>query len=101
MSARNFNIHVRTKKQGVIKVEDLGGGLVAVDYRGTKIVIEQSHDTIKLNSNGWYSATTKTAMNRYFSERNLPLSVYQKDFKWYVSQNGKITEYSDNMEIKL
>lgn len=101
MSARNFNIHVRTKKQGVIRVEDLGGGLVAVDYRGTKIVIEQSHDTIKLNSNGWYSATTKTAMNRYFSQRKLPISVYQKDFKWYVSQNGNIKAYTDNMEIKL
>ena len=101
MSARNFNINVRTRKQGVIKVEDLGGGLVAVDYRGTNVVEELDSHLIKLNTNGWYSATTKTAMNRYFSERNLPLSVYQKNFTWYVNQSGKITEYFDNMEIKL
>ncbi len=101
MSARGFNIHVTTRKQGVIKIDDLGNGLRAVDYRGTKVVTELDSHTIQLNTNGWLTVTSKTAINRYFQQRNLNVRVFQKDFTWYVDYKGQVRKYEDNILIGL
>ena len=100
MSAKGFNIN-ETKKQGVIRVLDLGSGLRAVDYRGTKVVEEISSHVIKLNTNGWLTNTSKTAINRYFQQRLPSFRIFQKDFTWYLQTEGKTVEYKDNMLIDL
>ena len=56
MSAKGFTLNT-TKKQGVIRVLDLGMGLKAVDYRGTQVVRELSYKAIQLNTNGWFDTT--------------------------------------------
>lgn len=101
MSARNFDVNVRNKKQGVIRVEDIGGGRIAVDYRGTKVVEEVESHLIKLNTNGWKTNTSKTAINRYFAQKLPSFRVFQKDFTWYLETEGKIVQYKDNMLIDL
>ena len=58
MSAKGFTLNT-TKKQGVIRVLDLGMGLKAVDYRGTQVVRELSYKAIQLNTNGWLTVTSK------------------------------------------
>lgn len=100
MSARGFNLNT-TKKQGVIRVIDLGMGLKAVDYRGTQVVRELTSNAIQLNTNGWLTVTSKTAINRYFAVRNLPLRVSQEKFTWYVYGNGQKLKYSDNMILTI
>lgn len=101
MSARNFNINTVNKKQGVIKVLEVGGGRIAVDYRGTKVVEELTSHVIKLNTNGWRTNTSKTAINRYFQQRLPSFKVFQKDFTWYLQTEGKTVEFKDNMLIDL
>ena len=100
MSARGFELHT-TKKQGVIRVLDLGMGLKAVDYRGTQVVRELSYKAIQLNTNGWLTVTSKTAINRYFTLRNLPIRIAQENFTWYVYFNGNKMNYDDNMILEL
>lgn len=100
MSAIKYNLNT-TKKQGVIKVIDLDGGRKAVDYRGTLVVSEVSYNQIKLNTNGWLTNTSKTAINRYFDLRNLPLRVAQEKFTWYVYFEGVKMQYNDNMIITI
>lgn len=101
MSARSFDINVTIKKQGVIKVLDLGGGRRAVDYRGTKVVEELTGHVIKLNTNGWLTVTSKKAINRYFDQRLPSFRVFQKDFTWYLQTEGKTVLFKDNMLIDL
>lgn len=95
MSARNYDLNV-SKKQGVILVVDNEHGLKSVDYRGTQVVIEESYNSVRLNTNGWKTATSKTAINRYFQQRNLDCRVFQEKGYWYVEQKGEIFDYVDN-----
>ena len=73
-------------------------GITRVKYHSTDI-IEFNQVYIKLNSNGWQTATTKTRMNQAASQFNLNFNVYQKDFTWYISYFGHEIEYYDNIVL--
>lgn len=74
---------------------------IAFYYHDT-VVVKTYFDKIVLNSGGWMTATTKTAMNQASNEYFLGFSVYQEKGKWYVfvDANNKKVPFEDGMEIK-
>lgn len=56
-----------------------------VQYHDTKVVI-WDHENITLNTGGWMTATTKSRMNQTARQMVLNFSVYQKDYRWFVSK---------------
>lgn len=100
MSARSFDINV-TRKQSNIRVADLGGGRKSVKLHKTIVVEELTSHVIKLNTGGYKSATTKTAINRYFDQRLPSFRVFQKKGIWYLQTEGKTVLFNDNMLIDL
>jgi hypothetical protein len=65
-----------------------GDELIGV-YRGT-IVASKLGNRVTLKTGGWKSRTTKVRMNQFSNNFcGGVFSVYQKDYSWYVSINGK------------
>jgi hypothetical protein len=87
---------VGSHKTSVIMDND---NVLMVTYHNT-IVVKVSDDEIVLNSGGWQTSTTKRRMNQASLQYNLGFSVYQSDFCWYVSYNGDIIPFKDNMILK-
>ena len=75
---------------------------INVIYIDTIILKYNKKDnTIKLNSGGWFSNTTKKHINSALI--NYGYHVKQNDFKWYLvnNKNGDVVDYFDNMTIKV
>ena len=71
----------------------------SVIYTNTNIV-DWDEDSIKLNSDGWQTVTTKKKMNQTSEMFGLDFQVFQKDFDWFVRlPNGSIVDYCDGLEI--
>lgn len=58
-----------------------------VKYYDTKVV-QWNNEKIILNTNGWFTDTTKNRMNQTANQFDLNYVVYQKDYQWYVQVNG-------------
>ena len=56
-------------------------------YHNTAVVTKFLDGTIKLNSGGWKSATTKLAMNQASNEWNMKFAVSQRKGEWFVRYN--------------
>jgi hypothetical protein len=54
-------------------------------YHDTR-VLSFDHDTLQLtlNTDGYFSATTKKRMNLALRELGLPYNVSQRDYLWYI-----------------
>ncbi len=77
---------IRTKKERTI-----------VRYHWTDVV-SFSDKTVRLDSNGWQTPTTKNRMNQASNQFGLGFRVWQKDFVWYVdTPSGLILEFADGM----
>lgn len=63
------------------------------------IIVKFNDDYIKLNTDGWKTATTKNRMNQTAQHFNLGFNVYQKNYTWYVDHNNKTFEYYDGMKL--
>jgi len=100
MSAKGYCLQGK-KRQGIITIFTDDNGLKTVDYRGTDVVEEIGYNRVRLNTNGWKTVTSKVVMNRYFSQKNLDVRVFQKDFTWYVIQGNNTFEYVDGKVIEL
>ena len=75
-------------------------GFVNIVYHNTAVVkFSIAEKKIYLNSGGWLTATTKARMNQTFNQYGLPLSVFQKNFDWYVKHETKnyTIPFKDNM----
>jgi len=71
-----------------------------IQYHNTVIVeFNWINNTIKLNSNGWYSPTTKKYMNDFLSQ--LDMYIQQKDFTWYIIKNGGGIQWKKDLEKRL
>ena len=86
---------------------------VYVQYVST-VVFKQINNVITLNTNGWYTNTSKKWINDY-----LPSGMYVQQYQgaWYVVktlnlitgkkdlktklENGEVVEFRDNMTIKI
>jgi hypothetical protein len=69
---------------------------IAVRYHGTSVVLFEKSGRITLNSGGFRSVTTKRRMNEFS-----PVQVYQRNWTWYVKENGVEKEFSDYYTIGL
>ena len=54
---------------------------------------------IMLDSGGWRTKHTKKCINMILSGHNM--SVFQKQYEWYVSIGDKIVEFQDNMSVSI
>jgi len=61
-------------------------------------ILTFNNGKVVLNSGGYRTATTKDRLNRY-----LPcnITVYQKNYTWYVRKDNEKMDFVDNMEITL
>lgn len=58
----------------------------------TEVVTFHKDDSITLNSGGWRTITTKDRMN-------YAVSVWQKDWKWFVEWHGRQYDFADGMRL--
>ena len=66
-------------------------------YHRTAVVVVREDGTIRLDSGGWKTATTRTAMNQASHQDCLGFKVFQRDFEWFVSWQGHDIEFKDGM----
>lgn len=69
-------------------------GTVGIMLHSTYVVKIHPDNTYTLNSGGWQTLTTKDRINQYSPKR-----VYQRDYQWYVSLNGKEYPFMDGMVV--
>jgi len=67
---------------------DMSKGILRVTYHSTDVV-SVTPKTIRLNTGGWKTATTRTRMNQASRQYSLGYTVYQKNYSWYVEYKGK------------
>ena len=64
----------------------------------TDVLTYKPDGKILLNSGGWRTHTTKERLNSFLP---VHIRVYQKNYSWYVRQEGKKDiEFTDGMEIQ-
>lgn len=98
MSARSFNI-TKTTKQSNIQVMHHEGEIHVQLHRTIVFSLKLNGDIV-LNSGGWQTVTTKTAINRAFSQLKINAGVSQVKGQWYVTFNGMKYDFKDNMVLK-
>lgn len=78
------------------------GGVNYVQYHQTKVV-EWTRHYVRLNSNGWRTATTKLRMNQASNQFNLGFKVVQQKGNWFVFVSDKTgnetLSFEDGMTI--
>jgi hypothetical protein len=99
MSARSFTLDKR--RQGNITIDRLDDGGILVKLHGHIVVsIDAWRYTIRLDSCGYRTATTKTAINRALELYGITNRVYQSKGKWYLTDIGvKGIDFEDNMVL--
>lgn len=70
-------------------------GVLTVRYHNTDVVTVFENGTIKLNTGGWRTSTTKNRMNQASNQYDLGFQVYQRDFAWFVDWNGETYLFSE------
>ena len=90
---------IGTHRTTVTTDDNNGIGVTRVRYHYTDVVTFDDTD-IQLQSNGWHSKTTKLRMNQPSAQFRLGFKVYQRDFEWYVTHNGKEQYYTDGMTLR-
>ena len=105
MSARNFEIDSTRNRFGSVTVyreQKLMHQKITVQLYQTDIVVV-NQKTIKLNSGGWRTVSTKQAMNHALRQVCTDFAapfVRQSKGEWYVDfPNGKSVPFKDNMVI--
>lgn len=71
-------------------------GKGTVIYYHNTPVVTFDEEIIKLNTGGWWTATTKTRMNQTSYQFDLGFRVYQSNRDWFVETNGKTIKFSSN-----
>lgn len=92
MSARSFTLNKR--RQGNITVDrtivDGCGEQIRVILHNTAVVVKMPDGRVMLNSGGWSSLTTKTAINQALMLLDRPERVVMKNGHWFlVQRDGK------------
>ena len=76
------------------------GENLAIIYINT-IVFKKIKNTITLNSDGWHTMTTKKHINTGFDMVGKKAFVFQKNYEWYINDNGTIKDYQDNITLEV
>ncbi len=70
-------------------------GVLTVTYHATDVVVA-SPTTVKLDTGGWFTKTTKTRMNQASAQFGLGYTVYAKRGSWFVDTNGTTVPFNGN-----
>lgn len=97
MSARSFNL--KKRRQGNITVNHDGLGFYEIILHQTSVVTKYNDGSIVLNSGGWMTSTTKTAINRAFDLLGINARVWQRNFVWKLTYEGITTQFEDGMVV--
>lgn len=97
MSARSFTLEKR--RQGIITVNTDGLDFYEIILHHTSVFVKYSDGSIVLNSGGWRTNTTKTAINRAFDLLGIKARVWQKNFNWKLTYEGVTTQFEDGMVV--
>ena len=57
--------------------------------------------TVKLSSGGLFSVTTKRHINNALRALGVNASVYQRDFTWYIDDNGTEQVFFDGYVVNI
>lgn len=60
-------------------------------------IVEFTKKTIKLNSGGFYTRTTKERMNQVSREYNLGFQVFQDKYIWQVAYKDRLYTFENNL----
>ena len=94
------NNKVSLSRKGNTKVENDDHYLIVTLYNTNVLVIDKKNATIKLNSGGWRTVTTKQRINQASEDYFCGFRVFQKNFDWYVTlANGDTVPFVDGMKL--
>jgi hypothetical protein len=99
MSARSFDIN-KTTKQSNIQVHHKENSTYVTLHK-TLVFSINKFGMIFLNSGGYRTNTTKTAINRAFSQLNINGQVSQVKGEWFVTFNGEKIPFKDEMVLNV
>jgi hypothetical protein len=97
MSARSFDLN--KKRQGNITVYHDGLDFYQIVLHNTAVFTRYNDGMIELNSGGWQTNTTKTAINRAFDLFGVNGRVWQTKFVWKLTYEGITTNFEDGMQV--
>ena len=86
---------VHTAGKVATKVAVDSEGVLRVTYHNTPVVTVYPNGRIVLNTNGYFTVTTKTRMNQASRQFNLGFHVYQENFDWFVDVDGHTLEFNN------
>jgi len=107
MSARKFDIY-KAKKYGNVRVEHDGEIIRVWLYSTCVVEFDKESQHIKLNTGGWRTATTRTAINNalkqggfhdYLNEEYI--NVFQKKGEWFVDFFGLVKPFQDGVSLDV
>lgn len=67
-------------------------GCLRIYYHETAIATIYDSGKVKIDNGGWCSATTKKRINAILSALELPYSIVQKNYSWYLLDYAEDTE---------
>jgi hypothetical protein len=76
------------------KVYWLTDNTLNVQYHNTDVVRVYPDGSIRLNTGGYQTATTKLRMNQASNQYRLGYQVYQKAHAWFVDYNGQTIPFT-------
>lgn len=69
------------------------GNTGEVQYHNT-VVVQFTDKFIWLKHGGWMTQTTRNRMNQASNQFGLGFRVFQKDFEWFVTYQGKTIPFT-------
>lgn len=85
---------VKLADKGNVKVSKDGEN-ITVTYHGT-VIVSASPENIRLNTGGWFTASTKRHMNQASDEFGLGFRVYQARGEWFAIHNELVKAFNSN-----
>ncbi len=99
MSARSFTLD--KKRQGNITIVRSENGGIVVQLHGHSVAGKDETGAIFVNSCGWHTVTTKTAINRFLDLLGVNWGVTQKKGNWFLTDNKTTLEFKDGMRVPV
>ena len=84
------------------KISTDSDGELSVRYHATNVfTFNPSTGIIKLDSGGWHTVTTKKRINQCFAAFDLPYTLHQKNFDWFVDHlpTGDVYPFRNDMRV--
>ena len=75
-------------------------GSIGYYYHDTAVATVYPNGSVILNSGGWRTVTTRTAINQAGNQSGLGFRVYQKNYAWFVTYRGATVPFRDYINLK-